>query len=231
MRQLPYFLRRANNSRPVLFIIALSTVALIFAAGTGAKLKTALFDDPAGDIGVTKTGPDTAAADSNVTYTITVTSFGPDDVIGAQLTDNLPSGMTFVSLNTSGAPGWSCSDPGAGNNGQVACSISSSSVGNSVFSLTVHIAADTPPGTFFTNIATVSGSPNDNDENNSSTATTQVPSNETDLIITKTGPSQFHADADVSYTISVSNVGSNTATNASFTDKLPGTMTFVSFNQ
>jgi len=231
MRQLPYFLRRANNSRPVLFIIALSTLALIFAVGTGAKLKTALFDDPAGDIGVTKTGPDTAAADTNVTYTITVTTFGPDDVIGAQLTDNLPGGMTFVSLDTSGAPGWSCSDPGAGNNGQVACSISSSSIGDSVFSLTVHIAAETPPGTFFTNIATVSGSPNDNPENDSSTATTQVPSNEADLIITKTGPGQFHADADVSYTITVSNVGSNTATNASFTDKLPGTMTFVSFNQ
>ena len=98
-----------------------------------------MFDDPAGDIGVTKTGPDTAAPDTNVTYTITVTTFGPDDVIGAQLTDNLPAGMTFVSLDTSGAPGWSCSDPGAGNNGQVACSISSSSIGDSVFSLTTLI--------------------------------------------------------------------------------------------
>src|SRR5204862_4866030 len=134
--------------------------------------------------------------------------------------------------------GWLCSDPGVGNNGTVTCNNATSTAGSTdVFVITVHIAADVPPGTFLTNIATVSGSPNDNDEDDSSTATTQTPSNSTDLIINKTGPGQSHNDSDVTYTIAVTNLGPNTATNASLTDTLPNSvppgfpMTFVSFNQ
>jgi hypothetical protein len=41
---------------------------------------------------VTKTGPDTAAADTDITYTITVTTYGPDDTVAAQLMDNLAVG-------------------------------------------------------------------------------------------------------------------------------------------
>ena len=187
---------------------------------------------------MTKTGPETAAADTDITYTITVTTYGPEDTVAAQLTDNLAAGTTFVSLDASGAPGWSCTDPGVGNGGQVICSKSTSTAGSTdVFTLTVHVAADTPPGTFFTNIAFVSGSPNNFDENDSAAAVTQTPSNQSDLSITKTGPSQVHTDSDVTYTITVTNGGSNAATNARFTDTLPNSVpgnvpiTFVSFTQ
>jgi uncharacterized repeat protein (TIGR01451 family) len=236
MLQLRHSLRTTTTARRLFFIIALSIIALTFAAGAAAKL-TGFFQD--GDIGVTKTGPDTAAADTNITYTITVTTYGPEDTVAAQLTDNLAAGTTFVSLDASGAPGWSCTDPGVGNGGQVICSKSTSTAGSTdVFTLTVHIAADTPPGTFFTNIAVVSGSPNNFDENDSAAAVTQTPSNQSDLSITKTGPSQVHPDSDVTYTITVTNGGPSTATNPQFTDTLPNSafpsgfqMTFVSFNQ
>src|SRR6266446_901157 len=72
------------------------------------------------DLGVTKTAnTDSAAAGSNVTYTIEVTNVGPDAAANATLNDPLPAGMTFVSRSTPAA--WSCTDPGAGNNGTVNC--------------------------------------------------------------------------------------------------------------
>src|SRR5690242_976448 len=100
--------------------MVLMAASLLFAAGAGAKLRAAFFQD--GDIGVVKTGPETSPADTDVTYTITVTTLGPDDIDSATLNDNLPSGMTFVSLDSSGAPGWSCSTPSVGTNGSIDCS-------------------------------------------------------------------------------------------------------------
>src|SRR5437667_11033181 len=71
------------------------------------------------DLGVTKSGPDQAAAGSNVTYTIEVTNVGPDSADNATLNDRLPAGMTFVSRSTPAR--WPCSDPGVRHNGPVNC--------------------------------------------------------------------------------------------------------------
>ena len=71
------------------------------------------------DMGVSKTGPDQAAAGANVSYTIEVLNVGPDDAGTATLTDPLPSGMTFVSLSS--PTGWNCSTPAVGSNGTVSC--------------------------------------------------------------------------------------------------------------
>jgi hypothetical protein len=237
MRKLRNSLRNVRSARRLSLILALSLIALIFAAGVGAHMGSAFFQD--GNIRVTKTAPETAAADTNISYTITVATDGAEEIASAQLNDPLPSGTTFVSINTSGASaGWSCSDPGAGNNGTVTCNNATLAVGsNDVFVITVHIAADVAPGTFLTNVASVSGSPNENTEDDSFAATTQTPSNNTDLTLTKTGPSLSHNNSDVTYTITVTNPGPNTATNASFTDTLPNSvpvgfpMTFVSFTQ
>ena len=229
-------LRRRANARPFLIGILLATVALVFAAVAGAKLNTAVI--PNGDIGVTKTGPDNAAADTDVTYTITVDTVGPDDIANATMDDDLPSGLTFVSLDTSGAPGWSCSTPSVGSTGSISCANSTAPADSSfVFTLTAHIPNDAPPGSFITNFATVKGTPDNADENDSSTATLQIPGNSADLTVTKTGPPQVHADSDVTYTITVTNPGPGTATNATLQDDMPFSvpgghnMTFVSVNQ
>src|SRR5437763_724655 len=57
-----------------------------------------------------------------------------------------------------------------------------------------------------------------------------------DVAITKSGPASAPPNSDVTYTISVTNFGSNAATNVSWSDTLPaGTpsspMTFVAFQQ
>ena len=52
---------------------------------------------PSADLQITKAGPATAVAGTNVVYTITVTNAGPSDATGVTLADPTPPGLTFVS--------------------------------------------------------------------------------------------------------------------------------------
>src|SRR5947207_2880955 len=74
------------------------------------------------DLGVTKTAPDTAPADSDVTYNITVINGGPDTATSATLTDTLQGNMTFVSRSQ--PAGWDCSASTliVGSGGTLTCS-------------------------------------------------------------------------------------------------------------
>jgi len=191
------------------------------------------------DLSVTKTGPDQAAAGSDVTYTIHVNNLGPENSVPATLVDHIPPGTSFVSVTA--APGWTCSIPNQQNN--VVCTTSSVPVGaDAVFSLTLNIDSRTAPGTYITNTVDVStppdpdpaiGATDPNEENNTAFATTVVPgSGGADLTITKLADSdQTKVDTDVTYTIQVSNNGPGTADNAQWNDTLPGNMTFVSLSQ
>ena len=53
------------------------------------------------DLAVTKTGPATALAGSNITYNLTVANRGPSLTTNAVVADTLPSGVSFVSANSS----------------------------------------------------------------------------------------------------------------------------------
>jgi uncharacterized repeat protein (TIGR01451 family) len=184
------------------------------------------------DLSVTKSGPATAAAGSDVTYTITVANFGPDSADNAGLTDNIPGGMTFVSLSS--PAGWNCTTPNPGDPGAVACTTASLAAGgNALFSLTVHIPSGTPPGTTFTNVASVTSNTFDpSDENNSgATATSVAGGTSADMTVAKTGPGSAPPNTDVTYTITLTNAGPDAATSVALNDTLPGTMTFVSLTQ
>ena len=184
------------------------------------------------DLAVTKSGPVQAAADSNVTYTIEVVNDGPDASDTATLTDPLPASTTFVSLSS--PAGWGCNLPSVGAGGNITCTNPSLSAGSDdTFSLVVHIAPGTTPGTTLTNVATVSSATDPNDENNSGTAVTTVSGGASaDLGVTKTADSdQAVADSNVTYTIQVDNDGPDTSTDAQWRDTLPGNMTFVSLAQ
>src|SRR5206468_3008873 len=58
--------------------------------------------------------PDPLCAGNNLTYTLTITNEGPNQAQSLVVTDNLPSGTTFVSCNATGGAGASCG--GSGNN-------------------------------------------------------------------------------------------------------------------
>jgi uncharacterized repeat protein (TIGR01451 family) len=185
------------------------------------------------DLAVFKNAPPNATAGSDVPFDVTVSNFGPDDATTVSLTDPLPPGMTFVSETQNSGPAFSCSTPSAGVNGTITCTIALFTAGSSAnFTFVANIPPATPAGTTFTNIASVSTATFDpNDENNSSTGTTTVPSPQADVSVVKTGPASAMADTDVSYSITVTNAGPDAASSVSLTDKLPSTMTFASLVQ
>jgi len=193
------------------------------------SLAAAAFAQP--DLTVVKTGPSTATRGSQVAFDVTIANGGTAAATTVQLTDPLPAGMTFASETQNTGPAFSCSTPPGGTNGTITCSIASLSNGASAnFTFLVNIPSGTAPGTVFTNTATASSTPADsNTGNNSGTATvTVVP--ESDLFVSKDGPSTAAADTDVTFTITAGNNGPD-GTSISLSDTLPGTMTFVSITQ
>lgn len=190
------------------------------------------------DLFVTKDAPSVVSAGSDFTYTITIDNTGPDASDVVNLVDNIPAGLTFVSLTQSGPDTFTCSTPSVGTNGQVSCNTATMASGDihSLF-LTVNIPPDAAAGTVYTNIANISSTFDPNDENNSGVAVTSTPlPPQADVAITKSGPASAAANTDVTYTITLTNLGPDDASAVSWSDTLPqGTppsaMTFVSFNR
>jgi uncharacterized repeat protein (TIGR01451 family) len=189
------------------------------------------------DLSVSKSGPDTAPANSDVPYSVTVSNLGPDPSGTVVITDTMPAGMTFVSRAQNNGPVFNCTDPGVGNNGNIVCTSAGPLLPgqSSNFTFVMHIPNGTAPGTFFTNqvsLPSMPPDPNDpNQENDSASATTQVPSNNAELAITKVGPDSAPPGTDVTYTITLNNSGPAAATTVVISDTLPGTITFVSLTQ
>jgi uncharacterized repeat protein (TIGR01451 family) len=186
------------------------------------------------DVLVTKSGPDQAAADTDVSYSVSVTNLGPDDTATLTLTDAIPAGMTFVSGAQDNGPTFLCSYPNPGDSiGTISCSIAALTAGSTAdFTFVFHIPPATPPGTAFTNIANVATATDPNSENDSATAVTVTPlPPQSDMFVNKTGPTGAAPDTDVAYTITVGNAGPDDASTVTLSDTLPGTMTFVSLSQ
>lgn len=199
-------------------IIIILTILLSAPAAFGGTITA--------DLMVSKTGPNEANADTDVAYTVTVSSLGPNAATNITLNDNVPAGMTFVSVT----PSATCSGPTLG---VVTCTIASLAAGaESVFTFVFHIPAGTAAGTSFTNVATVSSPDDSNEENNSASATTSTPSlPSSDARIEKSGPFNAAPNSDVAYTISVTNNSLDAAATLTWNDTLPGSMTFVSLMQ
>jgi uncharacterized repeat protein (TIGR01451 family) len=183
------------------------------------------------DLSVTKVDtPDPVTAGTNLIYTITVNNAGPSSAAGVSLSDTLPAGTTFVSLSSPG--GWLCTTPAVGAGGTVSCSNASVAIGNAVFTLTVAVGAGVADGTIITNTATASSSTSDpNTGNESGTATTTVGVGSADLSTTKVDtPDPVMAGTNLTYAITVTNVGPSNATTAALSDTLPAGTTFVSLS-
>ena len=181
------------------------------------------------DVMVNKIGPATAAAGSNITYTITVTNNGPSTASALSLSDSLPANTTFVSEAQSSGPAFTCTTPAAGATGTVNCTAASLAPGaSSVFSILVKIGAAVPAGSNISNTAAVSSSGADgNPANNSSTSTTAV-TQSADLTVSKTGSATVIAGANITYSVTLTNNGPTDAATVSLSDPIPANTTFVS---
>jgi uncharacterized repeat protein (TIGR01451 family) len=171
------------------------------------------------DLAVGKSGPAGVEADTNFSYTITVTNLGPSTASGVVITDTLPVGVTFVSA----------SGGGTHNGGVVSWSLGSL-VAEQVSNLTLMVTA--PASGTLTNKASVSSSTLDtNLVNNTSlpVITTVIASGAmADIQVYMYGPTNVTVGDEFSYIIMVTNAGPSSAADTVAKDTLPTNLVFYS---
>ena len=109
------------------------------------------------DLSVTKTdSPDPVIAGTNLTYTITVANAGPNAAASVAMTDALPAGTTFVSMQQNAGPAATLTTPPVGGTGTVTATFATFAGGaTATFTVVVNVNASTANGATITNTATV----------------------------------------------------------------------------
>ncbi len=179
--------------------------------------------EPSANLSVVKAdNPDPIIVNQLLTYTVTVTNLGPDDASNVVVTDTLPAGATFGSAVPDQG---SCGEAA----GVVTCNLGGITSGSSV-NITITITPTTV-GTAV-NTVDVTGDENDPDDNNNSdtenTDVDPVPENADLSIVKSDSPDPVIVDQLLTYTLSITNTGPDTATNVVVTDTLPAGAVFGS---
>ena len=176
--------------------------------------------------------PNPVASGGNLTYTVVATNSGPSAADNATLILPVPANTTFASFT---APfGWSCLTPLPLNGGNVVCTIADmAGLSSAMFSMVVKVNTGVANGTIITGTANVSSSVIDpNSANNTATVTTLVGATaQGQMTVTDSAsPYPVQAGSDITYTQTVTNLGSGTATNPTLTENTPANTTFVSLS-
>ncbi|MBK9708286.1 MAG: DUF11 domain-containing protein [Acidobacteria bacterium] len=174
------------------------------------------------DVRIVKTASKSSLmAGEDLTYTLTVTNLGPSDAIGVKVNDELPPGLTLRSITTSKG---SCSGTQS-----IACDIGdlTSSAPSNTATITISV---TVPTSFsagsLANTAVVSSTSNDsNPGNNSSTVNTPVARNSDVRISKATSKNVVRAGDDLTFMLTVTNLGPSDAIGVTVTDTLPAGLT------
>ena len=182
----------------------------------------------AADLSITKTdSPDPVVAGTNLTFSITVTNNGPSAASNVVASDLLPTTLSVVSVTGSG--GASCN---AGIPGSVPTSCAFGVLANGdVRTMTVValVNAGLAAGSVITNNAGVSSATADNNNSNNLATTTTLVTASADLRITKAdSPDPVFAGANLSYVLTVTNLGPSWARDVVVVDTLPATVSFSS---
>ncbi|MCC9601588.1 DUF11 domain-containing protein [Stieleria sp. JC731] len=179
---------------------------------------------PEFDVTIAKSASDsTPASGSNVTYTIDLTNDGPSTATGVILTDDIPSGLTFVSGTLDGQSATS-------NGTTVTFPSVTLSDGETKSATLVFTVGATQDGTI-TNTASVTADAGETDTSNNSDSVDVTATPEADLTVAKTVDSaNAQAGDTLVYTITITNDGISTAEGVTAADVLPSGLTFVSAN-
>ena len=179
------------------------------------------------DLAITSTQSGGFAAGGTGTYTLAVSSNGPDTYSPSNtitVTDTLPTGLSYASASGSG---WSCGDVGQ----VVTCTVSNVTLasGGSLPNITLNVTVANTIANTVTNTATVASNPNldFNTANNTATNTTGIV--EPDLTnSTKTVSNTTGGDAVVGstlkYTITLTESAGAVAAGVSVVDDVPANL-------
>jgi gliding motility-associated-like protein/uncharacterized repeat protein (TIGR01451 family) len=166
---------------------------------------------------ISKTGPSTINAGSNISYTLTITNTGLSDAKNAVITDNIPvevQGAAWVTTTT-GTANIVSGGTGSGNAVGVTVNIPAGA-GNKV---TIVVTGKVDPATVgtMTNTAKVTypGKP-DVPSNTVTTTITNAPG----LHLDKSGPAVISAGKVITYTLVLTNSGPSNASSAKIVDTL-----------
>ena len=189
--------------------------------GTAANSQVITTVAPQADVATTCSGPASVAPGTTFSYSVAATNLGPSTASNVVVADTLPGAAVFVSatgggVNTSGTVTWPA--------------ITALSIGETTnFSVTV----TAPAGGSLTNIVSSTSTVFDPvaANNNGSAAAAQVITAigvQADVMVFKTGPPIVLGGSNLTYTVTVTNVGPFTATNVVLKDFLPTNVVFIS---
>ncbi len=174
------------------------------------------------DVRITKAdSPDPVSVGGTLTYTLSVTNDGPSVATNVVVSDTLPAGLTFNSVD-------STIGTGSFAGGVVTVNVGTLQVAQAAtITLIVGVNANAPAT--ITNTATVTVAENDTNPGNNTATTTTATQQLIDLVITKVDTvDPVIAGQDVIYTLTVTNNGPSNATGVTVVDALPNSLTFVS---
>jgi uncharacterized repeat protein (TIGR01451 family) len=182
------------------------------------------------DLATTLTAnPTTIAPGGTVTYTVVVTNNGTASAAAPVMTIATPANTTFSSVTP--ASGWTCTNPGVGNTGNVTCTDGSNlaNAGTATFTVKVLVASNASDlSTIAASANVTSTTPDQNAANNTATANVTVAA-PADLGISQTAAAPVvAAGANVVYTVVVTNNGPNASQNVVFYENIPANTNFQS---
>jgi uncharacterized delta-60 repeat protein/uncharacterized repeat protein (TIGR01451 family) len=194
---------------------------------------------PSADVGLTMTVSNApVVTTSNVTFTLSVTNYGPSSATNIVVTDTLPPGTTLVgttnsqgivTTNSAGQLLWTI----ASLTNNASATNSASATNNDSATLSLVVRADVPG--VIINVATVAtettgtNSPSYNPADKSASATATVVAPSADLALSLVGaPDPVLLGNNLTYTITISNGGPATAAGLTLVDQLPPGASFVS---
>lgn len=171
---------------------------------------------PQSDLQLTMTGPPSANAGQNVTYTIKIDNFGPSQATNLVVTDVTPVGLALQTVSGGGCSAFPCT-------------IATLAVGSQITITATYSIPGNYSGGAISNTASVSSGVNDpGPRPNSATVTTPIGSGSADLAISKSGPGDANPNSIVDFTIFLFNNGPSSGTGVVVNDPTPAGLAFVS---
>jgi uncharacterized repeat protein (TIGR01451 family) len=202
--------------------------ATVSAASSDPITVTEAYDTPPADLAITKTASSPAIAGNNLTYTLTVRNNGPKAASSILIKDFLPANAVYVS--STGSPGVTFDTSQVNESGRTLICKKPSMALNETATVTivVKICPEVSCNTSISNTATVSSDTTDLVPGNNSAVSISNTQAQSDLSITKTGPTIVVSGCTVTYTLNVSNTGPSNSASTTVIDSLPTGWTILS---